>query len=336
MTTDYLDDILNSDQSTVEDSGIQYPYIQWTNGKPALKQAGGIAWTGGWFLPMDNAPAELPKNWTTYELSHNTGDSTAGYAARDLTVAVIRSRFRWFYTAADGSTISAARDGYQRGLGMRGHLQALVGVRGLDTPYVLTMKGIASKEFETQLAAFDRYIIAAANANLRQKHGAKAARAPRYAFWLTLGPQRDSEGKPIHAKVGTGSDTSFVTLMASNAGTKPASPEDLAKRFVGPDLRAQFQAWYHEADEWVAQWAGKPANGTTPIGHWYADPLWKGKFDLLCESLDMDANAVMIALDAPTPFQFPGTYDEACLLAQRYAEDFRRAQAEADGLGEGK
>ena len=316
--SDYLKDLENSDQSTVEIGGPAYPYLQWVNGKPDRKPLGGIAYTGGWFIPADNAPQEMPRPWLAYELTHSTGDSTAGWASRDVTVAIIRSRFCWFYKAADGSTVRAARSEFDRNLNMRGHLQVLVGVHGLAEPYVLTLKGTASKSFEEQQQLFDRYILGPANAGLAGKKtpDGKPIRAPRYAFWLALGPQRDEKKQPVFSKVGQGNDTSMVTLMLSDAGSKALPPDELAKRFVGPELRVQFQAWYHEAAEWTAAW-GKANSARS--AHWYADPVWRDKFDALALELHLTPQDVAEALAAPTPFQWEGSYDMACLALRELA-----------------
>lgn len=242
------------DQETVEVGGASYPPIQWVNGKPSNKKAGDISYTGGWFIASENAPGAMPDGWEPCELVHDMGDTTEGFAIRDITVALVRTRARWFYTGSDGSRAYVPWDQFERGMGMRGHRQVLVCVKGLeDTPMMLTMKGMASATFDEAVRLFVRNVISPANALVRPK------RWPHRAFWITLGPQRDGQGNPVFTVVGRGEQTQKITLMTSDAPPKPLDKQGLQQRFVGRDLLARLQEWWEEADEWVHAWdqAGK-------------------------------------------------------------------------------
>lgn len=70
-----------------------YPAWQWTNGSQRQKAVGGIAFTGGWFLPEGHAPEGLKMNPWTFVTENGT--EVPGFSADTLQVAVIAYRRCW-------------------------------------------------------------------------------------------------------------------------------------------------------------------------------------------------------------------------------------------------
>lgn len=264
----WLDAVNDIDQSTVEVTGPEYPYIQWVNGKPPMKAAGGVVYTGGWFLPEGQVSAHPGDGWTAGELVHDDGTSTEGFFARDITVAVIRMRRRWYVNEAQASFPWNEYDKAQIMGKPSGQAHILSLVRGLEDvgPMALTVKGtvcrafMGSKQSEGVLGAFNRLVIREANA-LNAKRNVKA-KFPYRAFWLAVGPKRDDKGLPVFDEVGQ-TQKSLVTLPTAVGLTAKLAAGELAKRFVGPELITTLNRYYSEADAWAIAWdtpAAEPAH----------------------------------------------------------------------------
>jgi len=273
-TQSWMDAANDVDQSTVEVSGPEYPWVQWCNGQKALKAAGGVVYTGGWFLGEMQAGGTAPAAWTAGTLTHRDGAETAGYFCRDITVAVVRMRRAWI---VNGDRYPWDQYDAAVRLGSpKGKLQVLVQVQGWEHLVVLTLSGTVCAAFqgtrkaEGVLTRFNRVVVAEANA-LNTKRGVKA-RFPYRAFWLTVGPQRDEKGTPVYSEVGKPPNTSFVTLPAALGLPDKVQPGDLAKLFVGADVLTRLSAAYTDAETWAHAWdavsvaatevvADAPANG---------------------------------------------------------------------------
>lgn len=272
----WLDDIDTIDQESVETLGTQYPWIQWVHGDSRLAKLGGVPHTGGWFMTAEHGftAEELP-DWEPGELTHQEGETTEGFFARDLTIAVIRYRRAWRVTKGGRADLYDWRE-YDRAVAeaaasgghVSGRTQILVGVRGLEElgPLVLTMRGSVSKAFmpsrsgdESVLNAFQRCVIAPAN-TLNRKRGKKAM-WPFRAFWLAVGPDRDAKGAPIYTSVGQGSEKSTVTLPVALGLDEKLDPQALGQRYVGSELLAQFSEWWDEADTWAHAWDADALQG---------------------------------------------------------------------------
>ena len=270
---DWTDGIGGVDQDTVEQESAGYPVIQFIKGKQINKKAGDFAYTGGWFIKDESAPSELdgvmPAPWEPYEMVHQSGESTPGWACRDLTVALVRSRHCWEYEGEDGQIAYAPwQGGYEKG--RSGKVHVLACIKGLEPyPLVITIKGWSSKVFTEELVRFRRNVILPANALVRPK------RWPYRAFWVTLGPERDGKGEPTFSKAGSGDKSQTYTFLTLDAPNKPLTKEELGQRYVGDELRDQLQNWYSEAEEWAHAWdeertsgqdgASEPdSNGTEP------------------------------------------------------------------------
>jgi hypothetical protein len=251
------------DQETVESFGPQYPLIQWVNGNPKAKKAGGVEYTGGWFINAEQLSSDELLGWESGELVHDKGGSTLGFFSRDVTIAMIHTRHAWRVYNGERS-VNFAWNQFDAAAQIgrpTGRLQVLCVVRGLEGfgPFVLTMKGSTGQAFagnrqnEGAIGAFNRLVIRPANA-LAVKTSANRAKFPWRAFWLTVGPQRNDKGEPTFTEVGTKPNTSMVTLPAAIGLPEKAAPADLFKLFVGKDNLESFNGLYNEARDWAAAW----------------------------------------------------------------------------------
>ena len=270
---DWIAEADNVDQSTVETKGPEYPFVQWQNGQPGLKKAGGVSYSGGWFVQDGQIDAALLAGWEKGEMTHRDNTSTEGFFMRDLTVAVIRMRRRWI---AEG--VGYPWDQYDQAAATgkaTGHLQVLCVIKDMDVPIVLTMKGTVCRAFQGSqkapgvLSTFSRSVVAEANL-LAAKRGSKS-KFPYRAFWITTGPQRNADGSPVFTTVGQNTATSVVTLpTALNIVAKP-QPGDLSKLFVGAELLKRFSELYVEAEAWAIAW-DKPQEAAETVVNGAAAP----------------------------------------------------------------
>lgn len=218
-----------------------YPVAQWHNGQQALKALGGVQFSGGVVLPEKylSEGASFP-GWTRERITFRSGKEEAALTARSISIAPVRTRFRWFVRQG-AETAYYPRHAFVMGANMRGHLQVLAAVRGVDEPIVITFKGKASQTFETLLKDFSGKVVNAAN-----RHAPKGKTLPRYAFWMPLAPGP-------HTKAGGSGHESVVTLPTLGL---PAdiTQEYLRSLYIGRDSLIRFQEWHQEAGAWVDAW----------------------------------------------------------------------------------
>ena len=217
-----------------------YPFVQWLNGSPPLKQVHPVLGAGGFMLPTDQV--EPQPSLKPVDVPHRNGSSTEAYLVPELGFAVLSTRFAWFKRTA-GQAVYLR--GYQEGA--RGRLQVLVLVKGVAEaePVMLTLSGYASKHFLEVLKAFRREVLGAAKAATGRAY-------PDYAFWL-----RVRAGSPTEA--GNGSATSTITPPApawdAAALKDPEKRRDtLAALYVGKDVLAAAQAAWEQAQGWAEAW----------------------------------------------------------------------------------
>lgn len=286
----FLDDLDAVDPNTVEQIGPAYPVAQWTNGDPKMAAVGGVAHTGGLLITEKYIGDEVipPAGWTRTNFSFGSGKTEKVMACQKPNLAVIRTRFRWFVTA-NGVTTYYPRAGYVADAGMRGHVQALCGVRGFDFPVVVTFKGMASKEFETLLREFSQKTQDAAGKLLRAK-GGTAQKFPRFAFWLRIAPD-------VHKKVGQKGQESVITPPLAEM-PEVLTEEYLSKIYVGRESLLAFQQIYHEAAEWAAQWDKAGAEESDAPAH-----------------VDPDTGEIT---DTPAPRNNPANLDEDGFFGDEY------------------
>ena len=283
----WLDAVQDIDQTTIDDTGPSYPYIQWVNGKPTLKQLGGVAFTGGWFFPADNAARDELDGWIAGELVHRDGSSTAGFFRRDLTFAIVRYRRAWLVAGPTRSTFFPWNQYAQAAAAGKaaGKLQVLTVGLGLEEygPIVLTMRGMVGKAFlsrDSVVTTLRKQVISVAD-TLNAKRGVKN-KFPMRAFWVTVGPQRDAKGTPIFTLVGRAGQEgsqSHITVPVCVGLDQKLDSAGLAERFVGMDRLTWFGEIWQEADEWAHAW-DEPAveeprsngNGPAMAPVWDDDP----------------------------------------------------------------
>jgi hypothetical protein len=261
MGNNWVDYVNEVDQSTVEQQGVRYPYIQWVNGNPQLKALGGVPAMGGWFMPAEQAPNDEMQGWIKNVLTHSTGAETEGWFREVLTFAPIRSRRCWRVNATGRSQMypwnqydEALKAGHPAG-----KLQVLAIVKEWpETPVILTMSGMVAKAFaparqgESVMGAFRSLVLTPAN-KLSAKHGSKNV-WPWYAFWLTVQSTRDAKGAPVYDTVGTPPNDSKITPPMAVGLHKDMTEDDLGKLFVGQTILKAAELMYSEAETWAQAW----------------------------------------------------------------------------------
>lgn len=301
MTAHFIDDLDVVDQSAVEQTGPQYPVGQWLHGDPKLAAAGGVMHTGGIVIPdkyLDDSIAPAP-GWVRTNVAFSSGKSEAVLAAQKPRLAVIRTRFRWFATY-NGVTTYYPRSGYQADSGMRGHVQALCGVHGFETPVVMTFKGKASQEFERLLAEFSQKVQEAAYRVARESSKASggkpsASRFPRFAFYMRLAPGP-------HVKVGQRGQESIITPPVLELPAVIAE-DYLSKIYVGRDRLEELQVIYHDAAQWAAAWDRPGAEENIDTAEWDNHPDAQPARPTLTER----SNAALDGKPTPTGAQLQRT-----------------------------
>lgn len=250
--------------------GSLYPTIQWVNGDPTKKQAGNIAHTGGFFIPAE-AGIEVP-GAEEYTLITSEGEEIPGFAIRDLTGSPIRWRRCWRTLPEESGGLAlvwandmyedakqhALANGYSR---PRGRGQLLFLIDGMSEPVLLSFGGTASQAVFSSgsgkgrgiLPSYGQLIVNRAR-TLARRVG-KNINYPMCAFKLTLGPDRDEKSEPVFTKVGTGSNTSKVTMPVwIDRPVGSPSEAEIRRLYVGNERFTLLQDIHKEADEWVAQW----------------------------------------------------------------------------------
>lgn len=261
-TVTFLDYVNDIPQDSVETQAVQYPWIQWVNGKPALKKAGGVSYTGGWFISLDNAGETPLAGWERGELVHANGESTPGWFARDIRMAIIHIRKRWV-VGSNGQSQQfpwTEFDAAKAAGRPSGNCQCLAMVVGLEHlgPVIVTTKGSTSQTFLGSgrgagvLGMFWQRVIGTANAANRAR-GVKSS-FPLRAFWLSVGPQRDAQGQPLFATVGQATSSTQVTLPTLIGVPDKPSVDDVGKLFVGKEMLLQLNDLWIEAQEWAHAW----------------------------------------------------------------------------------
>lgn len=227
------------DPDAADQSAPLYPVAQWFNGKPALKAVGGVQYSGGVILPAKYLPYGLMVDgWTIGEMSFGSGKEETVLTTQRLIFAPIRGRFRWFVKQGE-ETIRYPRSAFASG--MRGHLQVLSAVKGIDEPIVITFKGKASQAFGSLAKDFATKVVHTAN-----RTAPKGKPLPCYAFWMTVIPGAHSKA----GKTGQEAVVTLPTLTLPNDITR----EYLMSCYVGRKNLGNFQEIYRQADAWAGAW----------------------------------------------------------------------------------
>lgn len=263
----FLDSIDSIDQSTVEQHVATFPLLQWVNGDVKMKKSGGVAYTGGWFISEENAGGlEQIAGWTKDTLSTSNGTEIPGFFKRDIKIAIIHSRRRWMVRQQDQRPTWFPWKNYDKALAVAGtgkpsgNEQLLVWVEGLEAlnPCVVTFRGMVGMEFsggqgsDGVIGAFGKRVITVANAALRAQ--GRKEQFPYRAFYLPVGPQRDSTGTPLTKMVGPKGSQSPVTLPALLGVSMKPDVAEISKLFVGKELLANLNILWTENLDWLHAW----------------------------------------------------------------------------------
>jgi hypothetical protein len=253
------------DPTQVESFGPQYPFAYWLNGKPQMKQTGGVLYTGGWFMPVDNLDTGLLNEeglpgpgWDHGEMVFESGNDQAGFFAKNIHIAMLVSRRRWIVNGVDGGFAWDDYKGAKASSGAnspRGHMQILGLIKGAEQfgPVFLSAKGMTTKGITNDVfGAFNQNIIAEA-ANLRSGN-----RPPFFMFWMSIGPRMKTKDTPDFTVVGSGARTSTITLPCLAGVDGKADADALNKRYVGGELYARLAELRNSADvvTWEKAWDG--------------------------------------------------------------------------------
>lgn len=263
-------DVLGIDQASVEQSGPQYPTIQWHYGDQKMKKAGGMDYAGGFFIKGDAIDEETATaaGWQKTTWTHDAGSEEEGYYRREIAVSVIALRKRW-EVVSDYQRKYFSWDKYDdaKAAGKAaGRTQALCIVKGMESvgPMVLTFKGMSGVAFEGNrqslgaLAKFAQTVITAANKaseSAAKAKGVPPAKWPYRAFWLPVGADRDGKGEPVFTEVGKDKATSRVVLPAALGLPAKWTDVDLGAFYVGKELLATVNDLWAEAEtNWSHAW----------------------------------------------------------------------------------
>lgn len=270
------------DQSSVENTGVTYPSIQWHYGDIKMKKAGGMDYQGGWFLKADAIDEDVltAAGWVKTSWTHDSGMEDEGFYRREIAVSIIAMRKRW-EVQTGGLRQAFAWNNYDvaKSTGRpSSRTHVLVLVKGLESvgPVVLTLKGSASMAFEGTrtasgaLSQFTATVLMAANkaseAAAKKAGNSNIKRWPYRAFWLPVGAARSANGDPIFTEVGRDKDVTKVVLPAALG--LPAKPEgvNLGSFYVGSELLAVVNdLWTAAEANWTHAWdtiaSGAETNG---------------------------------------------------------------------------
>lgn len=259
------------DQSSVENTGVTYPTIQWHYGDIKMKKAGGMDYQGGWFLKADSIDEELlaAAGWVKTSWTHDSGMEDEGFYRREIAVSVIAMRKRW-EVSVNGMRQAFSWNDYDKAKGVgrpSSRTHVLVLVKGLEAvgPVVLTLKGSASMAFEgTRTASgaitqFTSTVLMAANkaseAAAKKNGSSTAKRWPYRAFWLPVGAARTANGEPAFTEVGRDKDTTKVVLPAALGLPAKADGVNLGAFYVGGDLlNTVNELWTQAETNWTHAW----------------------------------------------------------------------------------
>lgn len=263
-------DVLGIDQNSVEQSGPQYPLIQWHYGNPSMKKIGGMDYAGGFFIKGDAIDEETATaaGWQKTTWTHDAGSEEEGFYRRDIAVSAINLRKRW-EVVSDYQRRYFAWDKYDdaKAAGKaRGRTQVLVVVKGLESigPMVISFGGMAGVAFEGNrqslgaLTLFAQTVITAANKaseSAAKAKGVPPAKWPNRAFWLPVGAARDAKGEPVFTEVGKDKNTKRVVLPAALGLPAKWTDVDLGAFYVGKELLATVNDLWAEAEtNWSHAW----------------------------------------------------------------------------------
>jgi hypothetical protein len=272
------------DQEMLEKNPEHFATIMWVNGSHRNKRSGGIAYTGGFFMDGSEADLSQRQGWQPYELVHRNGNTTEGFAAQMLKLAVVRMRRRWeVFSEVDGTRQAFAQDQFEqaREVGRptsRLHLLSLIA--GLDDLGLMqfTCRGMIAREFTYEGGLLDRFndtVIRAANiisADHARQRDSAPLRWPRFAMWMPISPSVTAGGDVRFVEVGKGQNRSTITppdLFGIADDPAMVALDDL---FVGRERYKLLRDLWKETEGWATAWDSLPPGSDPSLTDNVADP----------------------------------------------------------------
>lgn len=246
--------------------GATFPVIQWDNGDPAQKRAGGIGYTGGWFISAEQGIQ--PPGFEPYSFVTSEGQEIQGFSARNVTGTIIRYRRSWLSQPSEkglarrfpwGGFEAAKKSAYDGK--PRGRAQILFAIDGMDEPVVLTLSGMAAAAMLSQ--GKDRGVIpnfkqvVANQATMIARKAGKKITFPLCAFRVTIGPKMLEDGSPFFRKVGQGDKTTMVAQPTWIGAVTSVDQQAITSTyFIGRERfeKVTQQIW-KESAEWAEAWS---------------------------------------------------------------------------------
>lgn len=255
-----LPDYSNTPAGAAPDLGFDYPHIAWVLGDPAKRRATDISLTGGWFLAGDQGLAP-PAAWEPCERPTRTKE-IPGFATPVQTAAIIRVRKVWFYERGGFSQGFSWND-YDRakveaekvGVSARGWCQCLALVQGIETPVVLTAKGMSSQAMlggrgePGVMGLLQRDLVAGLKRVIKVQTRTSPT-IPLYVVWLTLAASTDRGGGPMFVTGGSGNQSQQRAVPAVQGAdlAKLVSPGHFAPFLLNAEELAACAEHYLESE----------------------------------------------------------------------------------------
>ncbi len=202
-----------------------YPRIQWMHGKRQMKQLGGMAFTGGLFIPADQFPNFQAEGWAEASFIASSNEEIPGYYSPKAHLAIIRVKKFW---DDKGS-----------------HVHAICAVKGIDGIFSLQVGGISKAlAFERLFTAHRTQIVALANRS--KPDGAKGLEP--FALWCVINPDEHS----TQANKNDSSKSSEVTRPILFTPDE-VNIEYVRSLWVGTENYKTFAGYYKETEAWQNQ-----------------------------------------------------------------------------------
>jgi len=246
-----------------ESSNDPYPVkMTFLNGSRALKQLGGPNYLGGFFIGLDKLPDDFepPVGFAADEHTFSDG-AKMGFMAQSAEVSILLARRRWDAPNGDDSTYLPWQSQIKGIAGVRGNIQALVGVKGANYPMVMSFKG------KTLGIALDEVLkagkVLAQKANEILPQGEVPWPSFMFHIPLTSLASLDPATGFVEAKGANGSSSVVTPLTVhptlATIQVPNVTAETLQKFYVGDAAFEQYQTWVEEAMAlgWHTAWDAK-------------------------------------------------------------------------------
>lgn len=202
-----------------------YPRIQWMHGDKKLKQAGGLGYKGGLFIPEDQFTGFEAEHWEETTIVAGEGSELKGWWSSMGLLAVIRSKRFWY----DGTS--------------RNHF--LVCIKGVDGLFSLQVKGMSKGVAMEQ--AFNQHRAQVVSFANRMRPEGTPILEP-FALWFAVHP---GEHETAYSK----NDPSKSSVVTPPKLYLPNTINEayINRLWVGLDNYKRFVDLYKETESWQEQ-----------------------------------------------------------------------------------